>query len=140
MQDALGTIATVAAERKSNLQKSPIKRAFPSRASFRAKNLLRGELLVEERDGLDSAEIIFQSDVFVGCVRVFVGQSEAQQHAGNFKCVVHLRDERNRTAFADENSFLAEAGFERVNRRLKNRMRVRRDPGFARAENLEICK
>jgi hypothetical protein len=34
VQDALGTIATVAAERKSNLQKSPIKRAFPSHAIF----------------------------------------------------------------------------------------------------------
>jgi hypothetical protein len=32
VQDALGTIATVRAERKSNLQKSPIKRAFPKRA------------------------------------------------------------------------------------------------------------
>jgi hypothetical protein len=35
VQDALGTIATVASERKSNLQKSPIKRAFPSHAIFR---------------------------------------------------------------------------------------------------------
>jgi hypothetical protein len=34
VQDALGTIAAVSAERKSNLQKSPIKRAFPVRAIF----------------------------------------------------------------------------------------------------------
>jgi hypothetical protein len=32
VQDALGTIAAVRAERKSNLQKSPIKRAFRKRA------------------------------------------------------------------------------------------------------------
>src|ERR1700730_13844062 len=37
VQDALGTIATVSPERKSNLQKSPIKRAFPSHAIFQRK-------------------------------------------------------------------------------------------------------
>jgi hypothetical protein len=37
VQDALGTIAAERAERKSNLQKSPIKRAFPKRAIFERK-------------------------------------------------------------------------------------------------------
>ena len=67
-------------------RKKPDKTGLSLARHFCAKNLLRGELLVEERDGLDSAEIIFQRDVFVGGMRVFVGQSEAQQHAGNFEC------------------------------------------------------
>jgi hypothetical protein len=37
VQDALGTIAAEEAERKSNLQKSLIKRAFPKRAIFERK-------------------------------------------------------------------------------------------------------
>jgi hypothetical protein len=37
VQDALGTIAALDAERKSNLQKSPIKWAFPQHVIFRRK-------------------------------------------------------------------------------------------------------
>src|ERR1700733_1172374 len=78
--------------------KKPDKTGLSGARHFSTENLLRGKLLVEERHGLDSAEIIFQSDMFVGCVRIFVRQSEAQQHTRNFECVVHLRDERNGAA------------------------------------------
>ena len=45
-------------------------------------------------DGFDAAEIIFQSEMLVGGMRVFVGKTETDEHAGNFEGVMHLRDER----------------------------------------------
>src|SRR5271155_1317777 len=44
-----------------------------------------GHLLVEMRRSLDSAEIVFQRNVLVGSMRVFVGQAEAHQDAGNLE-------------------------------------------------------
>ncbi len=63
----------------------------------------RRQVLVEMRDGFDAAKIIFQVDVLVGSMRVFVGQTETDQDARHFERVVHLRDKRDRAAFANEN-------------------------------------
>ena len=86
---------------------------------------------VKLRDGLDPAEIIFERDVFVRRVRVFIRQTEAQQDARHLERVMHLRDERNRSALADEDGALAESLLQRVVRDFKERVRVRRDPRFA---------
>src|SRR4029077_2946322 len=67
-----------------------------------AKWLQAAQTLVKPCDGLDPAEIIFERDVFVRGVRVFVRQSKTEQDARHFECVVHLCDERNRSALADE--------------------------------------
>ena len=83
---------------------------------------------VKLRDGLDPAEIIFQRDVLVRGVRVFIRQSEAEQDARHLERVMHLRDERNRSALADEHGALAESLLQRVVRDLEERMRVGRDP------------
>jgi hypothetical protein len=45
--------------------------------------------------------------MLIGGVGVLVGQAETKQNARHFKGVVHLRYERNGTAFANENGFLA---------------------------------
>ncbi len=55
-----------------------------------AIKLFRGELFVKQRDGFYAAKIIFEGDVFVRSVGVFVGKTEAEQDAGNFESVVHL--------------------------------------------------
>ncbi len=52
--------------------------------------------------------------MLVGGVGVFVGQAEADQDAWNFEGVVHLSDEGDRTAFADEYGPFAKAFFERT--------------------------
>src|SRR5271168_3273658 len=96
-------------------------------------------MFVEECDGSNSTEIIFERDVFVRGMRVFVRQSEPQEDARNFEGVVHLSYEWDRTALSDENSFLSKARFECVNRFLENRMRIRRHPGFSRAQNFELA-
>ena len=64
----------------------------------------RRKICVEVRDGFNSAKIIFERDVFIGCVSVFVRQSKSDQNTGNFESIMHLRNERNRAAFANENS------------------------------------
>ena len=89
------------------------------------------QAFVELRHGLDPAEIIFERDVFVGRVRVFVRQAKAEQDARHFECVMHLRDERNRSALADEDGALAESLLQGIVRDFKERVRVRRDPRFA---------
>ncbi len=71
-----------------------------------------GQIGVEVGDGFYAAEIIFEGDVFVGGVGIFIGQAETDQDAGHFEGVVHLRDERNRATFADEDGALAEALFQ----------------------------
>ena len=76
--------------------------------------------MVKVGDGFDAAEIIFQRDVFVGRVRVFVRQAEAEQDAGHFEGVVHLRDERDRAALANEDGAFAKSFFERALGDLKN--------------------
>ena len=70
-----------------------------------ARGLEGGEIGVEMGDGFDAAEIVFEGEMFVGSVRVFVGQTEADEHAGNFESVMHLRDEGNGAAFTNENGF-----------------------------------
>src|SRR5579863_9581600 len=96
------------------------------------------QAFVKVSHGLDSAKIILQGDVFVGGVRVFVRQAESEQDAWNLERVMHLRDERNRPALADEHGALAEALLERIVRNLEKRVGVRSDPGFALAEDLEL--
>ena len=61
--------------------------------------------------GFYAAEIVFKGYVFVRGVSVFVWQAEADQDAGNFEGVVHLGDEGDGAAFADEYGAFAEALF-----------------------------
>ena len=79
-----------------------------------APQLESGQVGVEVGYGFDAAEIIFQGQMFVGGVGVFVRQAEADQDAGHLEGVVHLGDEGNRAAFADEYGPLAEAFFQRA--------------------------
>jgi len=51
-----------------------------------------GEVGVKMGDGLDAAEVVFEGDVFVGSMGVFVGQAKANQDAGDFESVIHLRN------------------------------------------------
>src|ERR1700736_4324608 len=90
------------------------------------------------RDRFYSAEIIFQGNVFVGSVRVFIWQSKAEEHAGNLESIVHLRDERDRTTLANKYRLLAKTLFERGLRLLENGSLKRRDPRFAGAEHLKF--
>src|SRR5580658_8667625 len=98
-----------------------------------------GEFVIKKRYGFNSAKIIFQRDVFVRRVSIFVRQAKTQKHARNLKGVVHLRHKRNGTAFANEYSFLTESGFERVDRFLKNWMGIRRYPWLAGTEKLKAA-
>ena len=82
---------------------------FEQRVS--ASQLQRSEVGVKVSDSFNSVEIIFEEDVFVGSVSVFIRQSEADQHARNFEGIVHLSDEGNRTTLTDEDSFFAESFF-----------------------------
>ncbi len=59
-------------------------------------------------DGFDAAVVVFQCEMLVGCVGIFVGQAKADEDAGNLEGVVHLSDEGDGTTFANEYSFLAE--------------------------------
>ena len=93
--------------------------------------LQTSQAFVKLGHGLDPAEIIFERDVFVGSMRVFVRQAEAEQDARHFECVMHLRDERNRSALADEHGALAKSLLKRIVRDFEERVRVRRDPRFA---------
>ena len=104
-----------------------------------ARGLERGEIGVKVGDGFDAAEIIFQGKVLVGGVRVFVWKAEADEHAGNFEGVMHLRDEGNGAAFTNENGFFAKAFFERALGDLEDRRMERGDPRFAGAEDIEFA-
>jgi len=97
------------------------------------------EIGVEVGNGLNSAEIILECEVFVGSVCVFIGETEADQYAGDFEGVMHLRDERYRAPFANEDRFFPEALFERALRNFKNRRMERRYPRFASAEDFELA-
>src|SRR5580704_13234354 len=77
--------------------------------------------------------------MLIGGVGVFVGEAEADEDARNFEGVVHLGHEGNGAAFADENSFLAEAFFERGLSLRENRGVIRRGPRFTRAEHFEFA-
>src|SRR6266478_4550547 len=91
------------------------------------------EVGVEVGDGLDAAEIVFEGNMLVGGVRVFVGQAETQQNARDFKGVVHLRYEWNRAAFANENGFPAEAFFQSRLGLLEDGIVIGSDPGLSGA-------
>lgn len=101
--------------------------------------LKRGQIGVKVGDGFDAAEIVLQGDVLVGSVSVFIGETEADQNAGDLKGVVHLRDERDGATFADENSFLAEALFQCGLGLLENRIVVGSDPRFPHAQDFELA-
>ena len=98
-----------------------------------------GQVLVEMGDGFDAAEIILQIKMLVGRVSVLIGQTEADQNAGHFERIVHLSDEGNGTAFANENRLFVEALLERSLRALKNRRVVRSRPRLASTENFEFA-
>src|SRR5579859_4104756 len=67
----------------------------------------RGKVFVKMRNRLDAAVVVFESQVFVGSVCVFVGKAEADQHARYFECVVHLGHERDGTTFANKDGLFA---------------------------------
>jgi len=90
-------------------------------------------------DGLDAAEIIFQREVLIRGVGVFVGQTEADQNARHFEGVVHLRYERNGTTLANENSLLAEALLQRGLCFLENGIVVRSHPRFSGAQDFKLA-
>src|SRR6267142_3508880 len=90
-------------------------------------------------DGFDAAEVILEGDMFVRGVGVFVGQTEAEQDAGNFEGVMHLGDERNRAAFANENGLLAEALFQGGLGLQENGGLIRSDPRFSSAEAIKFA-
>src|SRR5881394_24457 len=66
-------------------------------------------------------------------------QAEADQHAGHFEGVIHLGDEGNRAAFADEHGLLAEAFFQCGLRLLENRIVIRSSPRFSRAQEFKFA-
>src|SRR5229473_6617852 len=72
-------------------------------------------------------------------VSIFIGEAEAEQDAGNLESVMHLRDERNRAAFANENGLLAEAFFQGGLGLQENRGVIRSDPGFSRAQDFKFA-
>ena len=98
-----------------------------------------GQVSVEVSDGFDAAEIIFQGDVFVGSVGVFIRQTKTDEHAGDFERVVHLRDEGDGAAFSNENGFFTETFFESALGDFEDRRVERGDPGLACAENIEFA-
>src|SRR3984893_2393153 len=98
-----------------------------------------GQVSVEVSDGFDAAEIIFQGDVFVGSVGVFIRQTKTDEHAGDFESVVHLRDEGDGAAFANKHGAFAKTLFERVLRLFENGRLIRCGPRFAGAKNVEFA-
>src|SRR5690348_5943334 len=52
-----------------------------------------GQVSVKVGNGLDASKIVFEGDMLVGGVGVFVGQTKTDEHARHFKGVVHLSDE-----------------------------------------------
>ena len=69
--------------------------ALQGREDLWRQLLQGGQVGVEVGYGFDAAEIIFQGQVLVGGVGVFVWQAEADKDAGHFEGVVHLGDEGN---------------------------------------------
>src|SRR4029077_14082373 len=73
-----------------------------------------GQGLIEVSHGLDASKIVFQQNVLVRGMGIFVGQAKTQHDARHLERVVHLSDKGNRAAFADKNGALAESRFERL--------------------------
>src|SRR5712692_10796141 len=98
-----------------------------------------GQIGVEVGDGFDAAEIILKGDVLVRGVSIFVGEAEAEQNTGNLEGVMHLRDERNRAAFANENGFFAEAFFQGGLGFQENRGMIRSNTEFSGAQDFKFA-
>src|ERR1700676_5615781 len=90
-------------------------------------------------DGFNPAVIVFKRNVLVRSVRVFIRQAEADQHAGNLEGVMHLGDEGDGAALANEDGFFPESLFERTLRDRKDWRVERGYPRFAGAEHLELA-
>src|ERR1700730_4101691 len=113
---------------------------LPSKALAPTKSSSQGrEIRVEVRDGFDSPEIIFERYVFIGRMSIFVRQSKSNQNAGHFERVMHLRNEGNGTAFANENSFFPKTSFQSALRLLKNWRLKGSRPRFPGAQNLKFA-
>ncbi len=97
------------------------------------------EIGVEVGDGLDAAEIVFEGNMLVGGMRVFIGEAETEQNARDFKGVVHLRDKGDGAAFANENGFPAEAFFQSRLGLLENGIVIGSDPRFSGAQYFELA-
>src|SRR6266852_1305659 len=108
-------------------------------APTRKARLKIGQIGVEMGDSLDAAEIIFQRDVLVGSMGVFVGQAEADQNARHFEGVVHLSDEGDGTALANEDGLLSETLFQSCLCLLENRIVVGSHPRFPGAQNFKFA-
>ena len=72
-------------------------------------------------------------------VGIFIGQTETDENTGDFEGIVHLGDEWNGTAFADEYGFFLEAFFESSLSPLKNRSVVGSGPWLAGAKDFELA-
>ena len=90
-------------------------------------------------DGFDAAEIVFEGNVLVGSVGVFVGEAEADQDAWDLKSVVHLRNEGDGTALTDEHGLPAKALLQSVLCLLENRIVVGSDPRLSGAQDFELA-
>ena len=90
-------------------------------------------------DCLNAAEIVFERNVLIGRVSVFVGQTKTKQNARHFESVVHLCDERNGAAFAYENRLPAEAFLQSGLSFFEDGIGIRSDPGFPRAQNFKFA-
>src|ERR1700730_11699255 len=90
------------------------------------------------RDRLDPAEIIFQIKMLIRSMRVFVRQSASNENARNLEWLMHLCDQRNRSAFANEDRFLAESLFQRCLRLREYRRVERSNPRLSRTQNFKL--
>ena len=88
---------------------------------------------------LDPAVVVFEREVFVGRVRVFIRQTEADQNAGNLERIVHLRDEGNGAAFAYKYGLLAKSLLQCGLGDVENRRVISGNPRFARAQHFEFA-
>src|SRR5258707_577420 len=90
-------------------------------------------------DSFDAAEIVFEVEMLVGSVSVFVGKAKADEHAGNLEGVIHLGDERNGAAFTNEDRFFLEAFFQSGLGALKDRSVIGSGPGLSGAEHFKFA-
>src|SRR4051795_10224411 len=97
------------------------------------------ERFVKIRDRFDAGKIVFQRQMLVRSMRIFVRQTESNQNAGHFESVVHLCDERDGTAFTNKNSLLPETFFEGGLSFGKNRRLKWSGPRLARTQYLKLA-
>lgn len=77
--------------------------------------------------------------MFIGCMGVLIGQTKADEDARNVESVVHLSDEGDGAALADEHGFLAEAILEGRLGNVKNGVVISSHPGFTGAEEFKFA-